>query len=38
MTAPGQWTAEKARAWYDAQPWFLGFNGYPSNCVNRANF
>ena len=35
MSAPGQWTAEKARAWYDAQPWMLGFNGYPSNCVNR---
>ena len=35
MLAPGQWTAEKARAWYAAQPWPLGFNGYPSNCVNR---
>ena len=35
MPAPGQWTPEKARAWYDAQPWMLGFNGYPSNCVNR---
>ena len=35
MIAPGQWTAERARAWYDAQPWPLGFNGYPSNCVNR---
>ena len=35
MLAQGQWTAEKARAWFDAQPWILGYNGYPSNCVNR---
>ncbi len=35
MLATGQWTSEKARAWHAAQPWILGYNGYPSNCVNR---
>lgn len=34
-TEPGQWSAEKAWQWYNAQPWIRGFNGYPSNCVNR---
>ncbi len=33
--APGPWTAEKARAWTASQPWILGWNGYPSCCVNR---
>ncbi|MFR6641821.1 MAG: hypothetical protein ACLUSP_11365 [Christensenellales bacterium] len=26
---------ERAWEWYNAQPWIRGFNGYPSNCVNR---
>ena len=30
-----QWTKEQAREWYRNQPWIRGFNGYPSNCVNR---
>ena len=31
----GQWSKEKAWEWYHKQPWIRGFNGYPSNCVNR---
>ena len=31
----GKWSREKAWEWYNAQPWIRGFNGYPSNCVNR---
>lgn len=31
----GQWTKEKAWEWYNSQPWIRGYNGYPSNCVNR---
>jgi len=30
-----QWTKQEAWEWYDSQPWIRGFNGYPSNCVNR---
>ncbi len=30
-----QWTKEQAWEWYEKQPWIRGFNGYPSNCVNR---
>jgi len=30
-----QWTKEEAWEWYRIQPWIRGFNGYPSNCVNR---
>lgn len=30
-----QWSKEKAWEWYHQQPWIRGFNGYPSNCVNR---
>jgi len=30
-----QWTKEQAWEWYRKQPWIRGFNGYPSNCVNR---
>ncbi len=29
------WSKEKAWEWYNDQPWIRGFNGYPSNCVNR---
>lgn len=31
----GQWTKEKAWKWYNSMPWIRGFNGLPSNCVNR---
>ena len=31
----GKWSKERAWEWYNAQPWIRGFNGYPSNCVNR---
>ena len=34
-TVKGQWSKEKAWEWYNKQPWIRGFNGYPSNCVNR---
>lgn len=30
-----QWTTEQANEWYAKQPWIRGYNGYPSNCVNR---
>lgn len=30
-----KWTKEKAWEWYKGQPWIRGYNGYPSNCVNR---
>jgi len=28
------WSPEKARAWYDAQPWPCGFNYIPANALN----
>ena len=31
----GQWSKEQAWRWYNDRPWIRGFNGYPSNCVNR---
>ncbi len=31
----GQWSRERAWEWYHSVPWIRGFNGYPSNCVNR---
>ena len=34
----GKWSREKAWEWYNSQPWMRGFNGYPSNCVNRIAF
>ena len=30
-----KWSKEKAWEWYNSRPWIRGFNGYPSNCVNR---
>ena len=33
-TAPGRWTAEKARTWADSQPWTLGCNYIPRTAVN----
>lgn len=32
--APGQWTPEKAWAWYLQQPWLVGCNFLPSTAVN----
>ena len=32
--ASGQWTAERAWAWYNAQPWRVGCNFLPSTAVN----
>jgi len=32
--APGQWTAQRARNWYSAQPWLVGCNFLPSTAVN----
>ncbi len=29
-----RWPAEKARQWYEAQPWTLGFNYIPGYAVN----
>lgn len=34
-TIPGRWTAERAQAWYDKQPWLVGSNFYPSNAINQ---
>lgn len=31
----GKWSKERAWEWYEKQPWIRGYNGYPSNCVNR---
>ena len=30
-----QWTKKEAWDWYNSLSWIRGFNGYPSNCVNR---
>jgi hypothetical protein len=32
--APGQWTVERAGAWYKEQPWLVGCNFLPSTAVN----
>jgi hypothetical protein len=29
-----RWGAEKAWAWYRAQPWLCGFNYVPSTAIN----
>ena len=29
-----RWSAEKARAWYDRQPWLVGCNYLPGNAIN----
>ena len=31
---PGRWSAEKANAWYDNQPWPCGFNYIPANAIS----
>jgi hypothetical protein len=33
--APQKWSAEKAKAWYDGQPWLRGCNFIPSNAINQ---
>jgi hypothetical protein len=30
----GQWSCEKAWAWYKANPWIVGWNYTPATCVN----
>jgi hypothetical protein len=30
----GRWTSERAWQWYNQQPWLVGFNYIPSNCIN----
>ena len=30
-----RWTAEKAKAWYDNQPWLVGSNYIPANSINQ---
>jgi hypothetical protein len=30
-----RWTAEKANAWYAAQPWIIGADYLPSNAINQ---
>ncbi|MCP5537363.1 MAG: cellulase family glycosylhydrolase [Akkermansiaceae bacterium] len=32
---PGRWPAQKARAWYDAQPWLVGCNYIPATAINQ---
>ena len=34
--AENQWTADRARQWYDEQPWIVGCNFLPSNPVSLA--
>jgi hypothetical protein len=30
-----KWSVEKAKAWYDAQPWLVGCNYIPSSAINQ---
>jgi hypothetical protein len=32
---PARWSAERANAWYEAQPWLVGANYIPANAVNQ---
>lgn len=32
---PGRWSVEKAKAWYDTQPWLVGCNYMPANAINQ---
>lgn len=34
QTGPGRWSAERARAWYGAQPWAIGCNYTPRTAIN----
>lgn len=31
----GRWSAEKAKQWYDEQPWLVGCNFSPSTAINQ---
>ena len=31
----GRWTAERANAWYEQQPWLVGANYVPSDAINQ---
>lgn len=33
--APGPWSAKKASAWYEKQPWLVGCNFSPSTAINQ---
>jgi len=33
--ATGRWTAERANAWYEQQPWLVGANYVPSDAINQ---
>jgi endo-1,4-beta-mannosidase len=35
LVAAERWTAEKANAWYDRQPWLVGCNFAPSTAINQ---
>jgi hypothetical protein len=32
---PNRWSAEKANAWYERQPWLVGANFIPSDAINQ---
>ncbi len=32
---PGRWPVEKARTWYDRQPWLVGCNYIPATAINQ---
>jgi hypothetical protein len=32
---PGRWSVQKARAWYDEQPWLVGCNYIPATAINQ---
>lgn len=34
-TATERWSAERAHAWYDAQPWLVGANYNPASAINQ---
>lgn len=35
VTLPGRWSAEKANAWYEKQPWLVGCDFTPSTAINQ---
>jgi hypothetical protein len=35
LTLPGRWSSEKARQWYNQQPWPVGCNFTPSTAINQ---
>ncbi|HEY1742794.1 MAG TPA: 1,4-beta-xylanase, partial [Granulicella sp.] len=32
---PARWSAAKANAWYEQQPWLVGANYVPSDAINQ---